>query len=176
MTINLSDEDFWRKIYDGFNSENCKSCCKQVLSFRDMSKPQPMPYIGPHFYETEHRLMFVGIETYCNWPPRKDCNTTGYSEFGTAQVRRLFFRSSPEISGINYSPFWQWVNIVSTEILSDKRKPEEAFPRIAYSNLHKCQSRKKGSTLEDFCSSSYQTSMVLSRKWHSKSRLDISRD
>jgi hypothetical protein len=126
-----------------------------------MSKPQPIPYVGHDFHNDEHRLMFVGIETYCNWPPRKDCGKTGYSVFGTAQVERLFFRRSPEISGIEYSPFWEWVKVISKEVLSPEKKTE-AFARIAYSNLHKCQSRKKGSTRDDFCSSSYQSTKRLS--------------
>jgi len=163
MVRNLSNEGLWNRIYDRFDNEVCRNCCEHILSFRDMSKPQPIPYIGPNFYKDERRLMFVGIETYCNWPPRKGRSKTGYCEFGTAQVERLFFRKSPEVSGIEYSPFWEWVRIISTEVLSHNKNHVEAFTRIAYSNLHKCQSKRKGSTRDDFCRSSYQITEELSR-------------
>ena len=153
---NLSNKELWRKIYDGFNNETCRKCCQQAFSSsRYMSNPQPVPYIGPDFLQSEHRLMFVGIETYSNWPPRKNCKKIGYSKFSTAQVERLFFRKSPKKSGIAYSPFWNWVNLISTEVLSPKKDPQEAFRRIAYSNLHKCQVRD-GLTKDDFDESSYQ--------------------
>jgi hypothetical protein len=103
--------------------------------------------------------MFVGIETYGNWPPRKDCEKTGYDAFSTAQVERLFFRKSTNKSGIEYSPFWNWVNVISTEVTSPKKDPQEAFRCIAYSNLHKCQVRD-GSTKKDFDESSYQIDKV----------------
>ncbi len=162
MVKNLSDKELWSKLYDGFDNDVCKNCCSLILSSRDMSMPQPIPYIGPNFFKNERRLMFVGIETYCNWPPRRDCTKTCYCKFPTAQVERLFFSRSREVSGIRYSPFWEWVRNISTEVLSPERSSKEAFTRIAYSNLHKCQSRKKGSTEEDFCRSSYQTAPKLS--------------
>jgi len=120
-----------------------------------MSKPQPIPYIGPDFHRSEHRLMFVGIETYSNWPPRKDCKKTNYSEFDTALVKSMFFKEPISKDKTKNRPFWNWVNTISTEVTSPKKDAQEAFRRIAYSNLHKCQVRKDA-TEKDFDESSYQ--------------------
>jgi hypothetical protein len=159
MKRNLSDKELWNKIYAGFDNEVCRECCQQIFSSSSakyISKPQPMPYIGPDFYRSEHRLMFVGIETYGNWPPRKSLHKTGYKgEFGTAEVKRLFFEREKKESGIIYSPFWRWVRTISTEVTSPTRDPQEAFRCIAYSNLHKCQVRDKP-TKEIFNDSNYQ--------------------
>jgi hypothetical protein len=170
MIRNLSDKELWNKIYSGFDIEICRECCQQIFSSsKYISKPQPIPYVGPDFRRSKHRLMFIGIETYGNWPPRKDCKKTGYCEFGTREVERLFFRKQIKISGIKYSPFWKWVKVISTEVTSPTKDPQEAFRRIAYSNLHKCQVRD-GSTKNDFNESSYQIDEVSFRNCIQKAR------
>jgi hypothetical protein len=145
---NLSNEELWDTIYKGFSNDVCKDCCNQILPFRDLSKPQPIPYIGPNFGRDIYRLMFVGIETYCN-EKRDNCTETEYDEFLTDQVKSLFFEMNPEEN--RYSPFWKWVKKISEDVL--EKEPEDAFKHIAYSNLHKCQSREKGS---DLCSPNYK--------------------
>jgi len=144
---NLSNEELWTKIYGGFRNKICNSCCKHIVSFRDMSYPQPLPYVGPDFGKDDYKLMFVGIETYCN-NRRDNCEETEYDVFPTEQVKSLFFEMEPENNG--YSPFWKWVRRISEQVL--QMEAEDAFKHIAYSNLHKCQSRKRGG---DFCSSDY---------------------
>lgn len=145
---NLSNEELWNQIYERFDNKACKDCCNHMLSFRDMSYPQPIPFIGPNFGKDIYRLMFVGIETYCN-NTRDDPKETEYDIFYTEQVENLFFESKPEENGC--SPFWKWVRKISEEVL--EKSSEEAFKHIAYSNLHKCQSREKGG---DFCSPDYE--------------------
>lgn len=151
---NLSNEELWDQIYNGFSNEVCKDCCNHALPFRDMSNPQPIPYIGPNFSKDSYRLMFVGIETYCN-EKRDNCKETKYDEFYTDQVKSLFFEMHPEDN--RYSPFWKWVKKITEEVF--ETEPEDAFKYIAYSNLHKCQSREKGG---DLCSSNYETIEELS--------------
>ncbi len=121
-----------------------------------------MPYIGPNFHKDSHRLMFVGIETYCN-DLRKEYSNTDYGKFSTKYIKELFIdKKVTDSKGIKrYSPFWGWVNSISTEVLSTSA--ENAFTRIAYSNLNKCQSRKKGATEKDFCDSPYRLTEELSR-------------
>jgi hypothetical protein len=136
---NLSRENLWNQIYNGFNNDVCKTCCNDILPVRDMSKSQPIPYVGPSFGKDIYRLLFVGIETYDN-EKRDNCEGAKYGEFDTGQVRDLFFETNPEDNG--YSPFWKWVKKISQDVL--EMGPEDAFRHIAYSNLHKCQSWKKG--------------------------------
>ncbi len=158
MKRNFSDKELWNKIYANFDNEICRKCCQQIFSSspaKYISKPQPMPYIGPDFRRSKQHLMFVGIETYGNWPPRKCLQNRGYCEFGTAEVERLFFERQKEKSRIKYSPFWRWVKEISMEVTSPTKDPQEAFRRIAYSNLHKCQVRD-GPTRKDFDDRKYQ--------------------
>jgi len=152
---NLSNEEFWNHIYRKFDNKICNDCCKHITSFRNMSNPQLIPYIGPDFGKDIHRLMFVGIETYCN-NKRDNCKEMEYDIFDTDQVESLFFEREPEENG--YSPFWKWVRRISEEVL--EKESEDAFRHIAYSNLHKCQSRRREG---DFCSSSYEIIEELSR-------------
>lgn len=122
-----------------------------------MSHPEPIPYIGTKFYdEKKFRLMFIGIESYSN-SPRKPGEKMQCQPFDTKQIRALFLKNSEE-SGITNSPFWNWVNEISTRVLNEE--PEEAFTKIAYSNLHKCQSRKNK---EDFDDPTYQLYPKLSQ-------------
>jgi len=158
---NRSNKELWDRIYNGFDNKICNDCCKQLSEHTEISYPQPIPYIGNNFNIDETRLMFVGIESYCN-DPRTNCDKTYYDKFPTEQVERLFFKKKE--SGVANSPFWNWVREISTRVLSPERKHLcEAFSRIAYSNLHKCQSRKKGSTMEVFCRSNYRINEDLSR-------------
>jgi hypothetical protein len=151
--VNLSTEDLWDEIYKGFNSKICSDCYKQAILSRDMSNPQPIPYVGPEFGKDQYSLFFCGIETYFN-EKRKDFASVKYDMFPTSQVESLYFEKEPEKN--NYSPFWKWVRRISEEVL--KLKPSDTFKHIAYSNLIKCQSRRKGG---DFFSSSYELSNEL---------------
>jgi hypothetical protein len=89
--------------------------------------------------------MFIGIESYSSEKRQTDEDWKP-DEFKTEQVENLYFGKKE--SGVRYSPFWEWVRVISTEILSPKNldksgKLKFAFPRIAYSNLHKCQNWKE---------------------------------
>lgn len=139
---NLSNKDLWDLLYNGFTNDVCRDCCSHLLSSRDMSMPQPIPYIGPSFGKDNYRLLFVGIETYGN-KKRDNCKEIIYDEFGTDQVKSLFFETNPKENG--YSIFWKWVKKISEDVLETESK--EAFKHIAYSNLHKCQSRRKGGNM-----------------------------
>jgi len=159
MVRNRSDSELWDRLYNGFYNEICKSCFHLMHERAEIGQPEPIPYIGPNFIKDEHRLMFVGIETYGN-TIRKDFNETRYNPFEQNHLENLFFKRKS--GGIQNSPFWNWVNFISTKVLSPGN-PEEAFSRIAYSNLHKCQLRRKGSTDDDFYKPSYQFDEDLSR-------------
>lgn len=142
-------ESFRDHVYEDFDNETCRRCYQEVRSSkRTLSRPQPFPYVGSNFYDSEKRLMFIGIESYSN-QNRKSIEDLEPNIFETEQVERLYFGKKE--SGIKYSPFWQWVRVISTEILAPKNldkdnKLKYAFTRIAYSNLHKCQNRKENSS------------------------------
>jgi hypothetical protein len=152
---NNSNKDLWDQIYKRFRNDVCKDCCNHILPFREMSKPQPIPHIGSSFSRDRYRLLFVGIETYCN-EKRDNCEETDYDVFNRADVKSLFLEMNPKENG--RSLFWKWVKKISVDIL--ETEPEEAFEHIAYSNLHKCQSRKKGG---DLCSPRYEICEKLSK-------------
>lgn len=147
---NLSNPNLWSSLYNEFNSNVCSNCFKQASSNRDMSNPQPMPYIGSDFGKDPFGLFFCGIETYSNFM-RDECPNMKYEIFPTSQVKSLYFERNPEKN--NYSPFWKWVRTISEGVMVSEFG--EPFKHIAYSNLIKCQSRPKG---YDFLSSSYSLS------------------
>lgn len=143
MFGNLADS-YWNNIYKDLDKKICRRCYQEVTgsSRRSLSRFQRIPYVGSNFRNSEKRLMFVGIESYSgekrqideDWEP---------DEFKTEQVANLYFGKKE--SGVKFSNFWEWIRVISTEILSPKNldktgKLEYAFPRFAYSNLHKCQS------------------------------------
>lgn len=134
-------ENYW----NNFDNETCKQCYQQVSSNNlNLSKPQPLPYVGCNFSEDDNRLMFIGIESYSN-KKRENIEDLETDIFETEQVENLYFGRKE--SGVKYSPFWEWVRVISTDILAPenldrKGKLDYAFPRIAYSNLHKCQNWK----------------------------------
>ena len=144
MFNNLA-QDFGERIYRNFDNEICKQCFQQATSNNlNLSNPQPLPYVGSIFPDDEKRLMFVGIESYSN-RTRECIEDLEPDVFDTEQVENLYFGNKE--SGVKYSPFWEWVRVISTEIIAPKNldkksKLEYAFPRIAYSNLHKCQNWK----------------------------------
>jgi len=158
MIKNLASEVLWNKIYGGFKNEVCRSCYDCIPPSRYLTFPQPIPFIGSNFHKSKHRLMFVGIESYSYKSRRESRDQIGIEEFGTEQVENLFYGKKE--SGLKYSPFWKWVRVISTKIFSTQDL-ETALSRIAYSNLHKCQARKKGSDPDD---SSYQLVEILSEK------------
>jgi hypothetical protein len=155
----MNDNKLWDSLYNHFRDERCENCFNAINSNARIAQPEPIPYIGPNFKKDKHRLMFVGIETYCN-KPRDKFSDTEYGVFDQKQIEDLFFKRKE--SGITNSPFWNWVNSIATEVLSPGN-PEDAFSRIAYSNLNKCQSRRKDASEADFCDSSYKLSETLSR-------------
>ena len=146
---NLSNSALWDSLYDEFRSNICHSCFTNVSLTRDMSYPQPIPYIGSDFGKDPFSIFFCGIETYCN-SKREERIGSRYDVFPAAQVESLYFEKEPEKN--NYSLFWKWVRAISEGVLSEYKNP---FAHIAYSNLVKCQSRPKG---KNFCSSSYALS------------------
>jgi len=163
MGENLSTKDFRDRLYGGFKDKTCEKCFETNINKVSISQPDPIPYIGPNFQQDKHRLMFIGIETYCN-DPRKSFSQTEYGKFPTETIKEYFINRSVSDSKERktYSPFWGWVNSISTDILSPGN-PEEAFTRIAYTNLNKCQSRKKDASEEDFCESNYRITEEMSR-------------
>jgi len=136
-------ETYWEDIYKNLNKGICRTCYQEVVgsSKRNLGRLQPIPYVGALFGDRKERLMFIGIESYSSEKRRSE-EDWEFDEFKTQQVEDLYFGRKG--SGVEYSPFWEWVRVISTKILSpehlDKKgKLEYAFPRIAYSNLHKCQ-------------------------------------
>lgn len=149
-TRNLSDSKLWKLLYDGFNDNVCRKCFTKVSATKEMSNPQPIPYIGSDFGKDPFGLFFCGIETYCN-DTRNQRPNDKYDIFPVSQVESLYFEKEPESN--NYSPFWKWVRTISERVL--KPEFENPFNHIAYSNLIKCQSRSKG---KDFRASQYELS------------------
>jgi len=165
MIENMSNEKLWNKIYAGFENDICNKCSSNISSYRFISDPEPIPYVGTDYeIDTKYKLMFVGIESYSN-TPRLDSQKIKYNPFCTEQIKALYFKDSKK-SGIINSPFWNWVNDISTKVHGIK--PEEAFKKIAYSNLNKCQSR---ATEEGFSKPQYQlveklsTNCIKESKW-----------
>ena len=157
MVKNFASKELWNKIYNRFENEICKNCFDCIPASRSMTFPEPIPFIGPNYFGSKHRLMFVGIETYSRKTKRESRDKIGYEKFKTEQIENLFYGKKE--SGIKYSPFWEWIRVISTKVFSTDLAT--AFSQIAYSNLHKCQARKIGSDPDD---SNYQLVKNLSRK------------
>jgi len=162
MCDNLAP-NFWDSIYHNFDNEICKECYRKAkYSMLNLGRPCPLPYVGRNFSKDEKRLMFVGIESYSS-QPRESIDDLTYDIFETEQIQNLYFGKKE--SGVKYSPFWEWVRRISTQILAPqnldyKDQLEYAFPRFAYSNLHKCQNWKAN---HDSNSSTYHLFEPLSR-------------
>jgi hypothetical protein len=106
--------------------------------------------------------MFIGIESYSN-KNRVNEDDLRPDIFEAEDVENLYFGKKE--SGIKYSPFWEWIRVISAKVLAPEilgydDKLKHAFPRIAYSNLHKCQNRRENHKLEE---SSYELLETLSR-------------
>jgi hypothetical protein len=63
---NRSNRKLWDDLYDGFNNSIGEKCYRQKPNDKTNSFPQPIPYIGPKFFDDKYRLIFVGIETWSN--------------------------------------------------------------------------------------------------------------
>ena len=92
---NFSNRELWDDLYQKFKNENCDECCKQIMQYRDISFPQPIPYIGPDFGKDAYCLMFVGIQTYGNIK-RESCDSIKYDLFDTENEQKVLENGTME--------------------------------------------------------------------------------
>lgn len=142
---------YWKKMYARRRAV-CAGCRRHVMQNTDMCRMRPLPYVGPAYQESRHRILIVGKAA---WGSEKalGAHDTAYSPCSEDALKMSIYgicydRHRPgNLHRYRTSPFWTWLLKIAYELEMGKKweglssnsvERYRAFQHVCYSTLVKC--------------------------------------